>query len=849
MDSRREFLKKAALVSGGTGLFQGLPASVQRALSIDPVAGSTYLDAEHVVILMQENRSFDHCYGSLNGVRGFKDPRVITLPDGDPVWFQKNAEGEAYAPFRLNIKETKSTWTGSLPHSWTNQVDARNVGKFDKWLIAKPSGHKEFAKAPLTMGYYNREDIPFYYALADAFTVCDQNFSSSLTGTTPNRLYLWTGTIRQEPNGDAYANVRNENVGYESEVNWTTFPERLENENISWKIYQNEISLPSGFNNEEDSWLANFTDNPIEWFSQFNVRFSATHRRYMAEMLVILPSQISELETKLTKPGQDDKAVAAIKKELEAKKKLLEQAKIVREKYTDNTFEQLTDKQKSIHHRAFVTNSADAGYRTISPYSYKDGDKERIMNLPKGDVLHQFRKDVSSGKLPTVSWLIGPENFSDHPGAPWYGAWYVSEVLDILTQKPEVWKKTIFILCYDENDGYFDHVPPFVPPDPYTKGTGLVSKNIDAKIEYVKLEQDMKRKARIECRDSPIGLGYRVPLVIASPWSRGGQVCSQVFDHTSILRFLEKFLSHKKGKKISEPNISAWRRAVCGDLTAVFKDYGNEKVSLPASVKKNEFYESVHKAQFKKDPEGYQVLTRTEIENAKKSLKQSQVLVQEKGTRPACPLPYELYADGNFRPGQKDFEITMAAANNFFGPDAAGSPFMIYAAASHKTIDQKSYEKMRVWNYALEAGDKLTDSWQLNDFESMAYHLHVHGPNGFYRRFEGDAKDPLLEVNCLYLSTAGKRKATGELAIKILNRGHEQYTILVVDQTYNNINKTISIGPAGTAKAIQTVVIPTTKSFGWYDVILREQNRPGFIKQFAGHIETGRFSSTDPAMT
>jgi phospholipase C len=848
MDSRREFLKKAALVSGGTGLFQGLPASVQRALAIDPVAGSTYLDAEHVVILMQENRSFDHCYGSLNGVRGFKDPRVITLPDGDPVWFQKNAEGEAYAPFRLNIKETKSTWTGSLPHSWTNQVDARNNGKFDKWLIAKPSGHKEFARAPLTMGYYNREDIPFYYALTDAFTVCDQNFCSSLTGTTPNRLYLWTGTIRHEPNADAYANVRNENVGYESEVDWTTFPERLENENISWKIYQNEISLATGFNSEEDRWLANFTDNPIEWFRQYNVRFSDAHRRYMTEIQDMLPSQISELEAKLTKPGQDDKTIAATKKELTDKKKLLQEAKLVREKYTDKDFEQLTDKQKSIHHRAFTTNKADAEYRNISPYHYKDGDHERTMNLPKGDVLHQFRKDVSSGELPAVSWLIGPENFSDHPGAPWYGAWYVSEVLDILTQQPEVWKKTIFILCYDENDGYFDHVPPFVPPDPYTKGTGIVSKNIDAKVEYVKLEQDMKRKERKECRDSPIGLGYRVPLVIASPWSRGGQVCSQVFDHTSILRFLEKFLSHKTGKKIVESNITGWRRAVCGDLTSIFKEYKNEKVPLPPAVIKNTFYESVHKAQFLKDPAGYRLLTRTEIDNAKNNLKQSPILVQERGSRPACPLPYELYADGNFRSDQKDFQITMAAANTFFGAAAAGSPFVIYAAAAHKTIDQKSYEKMRTWNYAVEAGDRLSDSWQLQDFESLAYHLRLHGPNGFYRRFEGDASDPMIEVKCAYTTDAGKKKATGGLLIKISNLGPEQYTIVLVDHTYNNINKTISIGRSGTSTAIQTVIVPTAKSFGWYDVILQERSKPRFIKQFAGHVETGKFSSTDPAM-
>src|SRR5262249_9212178 len=126
MDTRRDFIKKASLLAGGAGLMSALPASVQRALAIDPPPGSTWLDAEHIVILMQENRSFDHCFGTLQGVRGFNDPRAIRLPDNNPVWLQRNAAGETYSPFRLNIKDTKATWVGSLPHSWTNQVDARN---------------------------------------------------------------------------------------------------------------------------------------------------------------------------------------------------------------------------------------------------------------------------------------------------------------------------------------------------------------------------------------------------------------------------------------------------------------------------------------------------------------------------------------------------------------------------------------------------------------------------------------------------------------------------------------------------------------------------------------------------
>src|SRR6478736_3789048 len=126
MSDRRTFIKNAALLSGGMGLWGSLPASIQKAFAINPDPGTTFLDAEHVVLLMQENRSFDHCYGTLQGVRGFNDPRAIQLPNKNLVWAQYNKKGETYAPFRLNIKDTKATWMSSLPHSWENQVDARN---------------------------------------------------------------------------------------------------------------------------------------------------------------------------------------------------------------------------------------------------------------------------------------------------------------------------------------------------------------------------------------------------------------------------------------------------------------------------------------------------------------------------------------------------------------------------------------------------------------------------------------------------------------------------------------------------------------------------------------------------
>ena len=838
MDSRREFLKKAAMLSAGAGFGSVLPPSIQRALAINPPVGSTYLDAEHVVILMQENRSFDHCYGTLQGVRGFNDPRAIRLPNKNLVWLQTNSNGETFLPFRLNIKDTKSTWMGSLPHSWTDQVDARNNGKYDHWLQAKGSGNKAYQKMPLTLGYYNREDIPFYYALADAFTICDQNFCSSLTGTTPNRLYLWTGTIREQPNKDSYANVRNENVDYgdDRQAHWKTFPERLEEHNISWRIYQNELSVGAGFEGEEDAWLANFTDNPIEWFAQYNVGFHQAYVDNLPKLITQISNQITEFEKSLASASSSNGSAEEIQTKLSRAKKELEIARRDRQKYTPENFEKLSSFEKSIHEKAFTTNKKDPGYHQLASLKYNDGATERELKVPAGDVLHQFRNDVKDGKLPTVSWLVAPENFSDHPGAPWYGAWYISEVLDILTKKPEVWKKTIFILAYDENDGYFDHVPPFTVPNPNQPGTGLVSKSIDASVEYVSLEQDMRKKPREASRESSIGLGYRVPLVIASPWNRGGAVCSQVFDHTSVLQFLEKFLTLKTGKQIEEPNITAWRRVVCGDLTSTFRPYLGEKIELPQFLSRNEFIEEVHKAKFKKDPSDFHALTNEEIQQVNVKPSSASVMPkQEKGTRKSCAIPYQLYAEGGLSADRQSFELKLAALKEIFGAKSAGAGFNVYAPG------RSDHTYLR--SYAVAPGDELKDHWELNQFANSQYHLAVHGPNGFFREFIGDREDPLLEIQCEYRK-AKKKKLLSGLEIKIKNSGSNSAEIEFIDLAYGQQPKMHQVKP----NTDKTIPIDLSKSHGWYDISLKVIGNDLFGRRLSGRVETGEMSFTDPAM-
>jgi phospholipase C len=824
------------LLSGAAGLSTFLPTSIQRALAIDPPPGSTYLDAEHIVILMQENRSFDHCFGTLKGVRGFNDPRAVSQPDKKPVWLQTNELGETYAPFRLDIRDTKSTWMGALPHSRASQVDAHNGGKYDKWLIAKRSGNKQYAPMPLTMGYYTREDLPFNYAMADAFTICDQHFCSAMTSTTPNRSFFWTGKITHEENGIPKAHIRNEDFSY-GKLHWNTFPELLEQHNISWKFYQNDISCGGGFKGEERAWLANFGCNLLEFFAAYNVKFSDRYLRNLQQQAETLPGEINALEE--ATPSTEE-AARKIKADLAKKTEVLDNARAELAKWTRDNFEKLTEREKSLYHKAFVINQADPSFRSLAKLSYTDGAEQREMMVPAGDLLYQFRKDVKEGKLPMVSWMAGPQNFSDHPSAPWYGAWYVSEILDILTQNPEVWKKTIFIVTYDENDGYFDHFVPFSIPDNNKPGAGKCSPGIDTEVEHVRLENELKQGVtRKQAREAPIGLGFRVPMLIASPWSRGGKVCSQVFDHTSTIQFLETFIEQKLGKKIRQENISQWRRTVCGNLTSAFSPYNGGKVKNIPFLKRDRFVEDIHNARFKAVPNGYKKLSEEEIAKIiSDPLAKDTLVAQEKGIRPSTALPYLLFADGELNADKKQFEIRMSAGKD------AGAPFSVYAPGKYED-GNGSAEVARNWAFAVAGGDKITYNWPLAAFVDDRYHLRLYGPNGFYREFKGDSNDPGLQVKVVYHMDPQQQKFTGRVKVRIDNRqSSRSYVLKIRDNAYGEKDITITVD-AGTGTS---VLFGKDTSYGWYDFSIKADGFDIFEKRYAGRVETGRESISDPFM-
>jgi phospholipase C len=790
MDSRRSFLKKAALLSGAVGLPNVIPMSIQKAMAISADPGSTFYDAEHVVFLMQENRSFDHMFGKLKGVRGFNDPRTFTLPDQNKVWLQKDAEGKTFAPFHIDINKTKITWQGGLPHSWSDQLAARNNGNYDKWVPVK---------SHMCLGYYDRTDVPFYYAMADAFTICDHNFCSSLTGTTPNRLFFWSGTIRPEQNGTSVAAVNNSQAESRENayVDWETFPELLEDNDVSWKIYQNEIWTADLKGDTVDDWLGNYGDNAIEYLKRYNVKLSAYFR----------------------KNGDQSSKPALTAAE-------------VTEKYN-----KLTDREKNLIDKAFATNiNAPENYLELAPFSFTDDQgKQQTINIPKNDIFHQFRSDVDNGKLPTVSWLVAPQRFSDHTSSPLYGTWYVSEAIDILTKNPEVWKKTIFILTYDENDGYFDHIPPYVVPKPGDASTGKVSEKIDIAADY-----ESKK-------DSPIGLGYRVPMLVASPWSKGGYVNSQVFDHTSCLMFLENFLGKKTGKKIKSSTISSWRRNICGDLTSVFRPAKADQSNPVSPLKREAVITGIQNAknkpaQVKPDPLTAEQIKQINAHPAFDPNSPSAMPQQEKGTRPACALPYQPFAEATLNAATQTIQVDFESGKGNFGQKLVpvGTPFLMYSPALYQGKAGKT------WSYALSSGDKIGDTLKLSDFEKDTYHLCISGPNGFFRQFKGNKNDPALKIRCEYEASGMlTKKLTGNVQLILENEGTKELKLVVKDNTYEkNKTKEITLSAKGKAK----IIVDLQKSASWYDFSLHIKGHETFSKQYAGHVETGEEGITDPYM-
>jgi phospholipase C len=242
---RREFVKLSGKLGLAAVVWEQL---LQNALAVEANNATRSInDVEHIVILMQENRSFDHYFGAMKGVRGFGDRFPIPLESGRRVFHQSDGK-KIVPPYRADGKVSNAAFVNGTPHNFPDTQAAWNQGKYGFWPLFK---------TPFAMAYYTREEIPFQYAMAESFTICDAYHCSIATGTDPNRIVFWSGSVCDPGKRAAGINctdVDSEPVnlrcwikgtlpdpGYTYAGNafkWPTIPDVLQDAGISWRIYQ-----------------------------------------------------------------------------------------------------------------------------------------------------------------------------------------------------------------------------------------------------------------------------------------------------------------------------------------------------------------------------------------------------------------------------------------------------------------------------------------------------------------------------------------------------------------------------------------------------------------------------------
>lgn len=708
--NRRDFLRTAG-VAATASMFPGL---IDRALAIAPHnARGSIEDVEHIVVFMQENRSFDHYFGMLNGVRGFGDPRPLPVAGGRTVWAQPSMEHpDGYVlPFHGDSKISRSFKVDGSGQSHQDNVGIFHRGRYDRWGLTGEL-HKR-------MLHYTAGDLPFYYALADAFTVCDAYHSSTMTQTYPNRLHAFTGcngggTVGGDPEMTNYgedetpsADMARDKPLRADAYHWTTYAERLQAAGVSWKVYQ-----------EYD----NFGDNLFSVFPAF---------RTCAK------------DSELYRRG-----------------------------------------------RSWVSEHRDGADRTRS-----DGEQ----------LVAAFRRDVAAGTLPKISWIVTAADVSEHPQAePSKGEHVCAALIEALVDHPEVFAKTVFIVNYDEAGGFYDHMPPPVPPVAGYRGHSTVPLDGETK-DYGDhpAEDDLRYPGA-----HPIGLGIRTPTTIVSPWSRGGFVCSELFDHTSTLRFMEQRFG------VREPNISAWRRSVCGDLTSAFdftrRHADTAALKLPAT--------NDSRARIAQSAAG-----------RLNAIPQVQAATQQMaGQRPQRALPYRLDVSGRLTDAGK---LRIDLINR----GTAGATFTV-----HDNLDVEA-----PWNYTVGAGDRIAnEEWHDARVAPARLDLSVRGPNGLLYRhaIALTANAALAEV------TLTGRPDAALVTLTLTNRGS---TPLVFE--------TMLAEPYATTGARhRRIVVPPHQSVAdrwsvarsdhWYDLTITTESDPHFLRRFAGKLDDGRAGRTDPAI-
>ncbi|OAA57415.1 non-hemolytic phospholipase c [Niveomyces insectorum RCEF 264] len=418
-------------------------------------AASSLAGIKHVVMIMMENRSFQHYFGTMAGVRGFADPNV-QMNGNRSVWYQDvtglTDKADYLLPYWLNYEQSEENYNKSQclcagANNWIPTQQAMNNGLNNMW--------PKYA-TPQSWGYFKRQDIAYHFALAESYTVGDMYHAAITSNTDPNRWYWQSGTINvpggKTPLGAGGVvlddNQANGCVATNLDclpLQWPAFAQYLDEAGIDWRSFQNSWD-----------WA---TNNGLFYFQAFQE--------------------------------------AAV--------------------------------NSSLYQRGLAF----------------DGDNG----------LDAFRAAAAAGTLPEVSWAFPPGSLQEHPpNTPQDGAWWINQIVDAAIHGKDK-DDTVILLNWDEGGGWGDAVLPIISP----KGTpGEWFEDPYGQLGY-----------------TFSGPGIRIPLIMISPYTRGGHVFTERGDHSSILLFLEQYLAARGYSNITaKAQMSDWRREHQSNLVNAF-DFEN----------------------------------------------------------------------------------------------------------------------------------------------------------------------------------------------------------------------------------------------------------------------------------
>jgi phospholipase C len=648
----------------------------------------TIADLKHVVILVQENRSFDQYYGSLPGVRGFEDKQALKFRNDTTVFQQPNGDTVVTPQHQYTV----SGMSIGNDHGYGTGTDAWNNGLYNNWVGAKGSS---------CMIYMTGAELPYQYSLASAYTICDQSYCSVAGPTTPNRLYHWTGTSNGiTDNGDESNGLRA----------WETFPEKLQAAGVTWRNYVDNTS-------NGNAWYGDYTDNPIRGFAAFTT--------------------------------------------------------------SGGTLTDLANRADPVKNAPGTGLVWRAGSEPYAAHGLPNNDSDENLN----GVLNEFIdacQPAAEFPLPEVSWIVAPYLWSEHPSAdPEHGAHFTNRVIQTMQSNPEIGNHTLLILAFDENDGTFDHA---LPPRP-EPGT----------------ENEFTSGDALNPAGTPIGYGSRTPLILVSPWTRGGWVNSEVFDHTSILRFLEVWTA-TLGKPTKSTTITDWRRTISGDLTSAI-DFAHpvlDAPSLPDTYALIEIADNAPSANFASTYTGEKWELETPLKHR--------------------PLSY--HPQGTFTEDRVNGTVT-ANLSLIGGPAGKGVSLQVFTDAYAAPLNTP---------HTVTTARPAAYTWDAKTYDGK-YAFSVYGPDGFIRSHAGtvlpagqnNAGVPRVDVDLV----AGSNPM---LSAKLHNDGREVVEYTLVANDYVGGTQKIRVSPG----AAKTVKWPTSE--GYYDVIITADTGTGWQHRYAGRV-------------